>query len=321
MKKLLVGMLATMMILTGCGTGDSSSGEAKDLSEVKIGVIQLMKHDALDAAYDGFKQVVVDAGVKEDNIEYIVAGDQANCTTVADTLVNGDYDLIYAIATPAAQAVAAATDTTPIVGSAITDYESAGLTAKNITGSSDLNPVEAQFDLMMQLLPETKNIGIMYTGSEDNSIFQGNMAKEAAEARNLTYKVYTTTDKNDIQAVSAQIAADGADCVYIPTDNVLAENIDSVEAILSPAGIPVIAGEENMTAAGGFATYGLNYTNLGKLAGEQAVKILKGEATPADLDIAYLDSKDCTMVINLKVAKNCGITINKEDYPEATFVE
>ena len=138
---------------------------------------------------------------------------------------------------------------------------------------------------------------------------------------NLDYEVYTVTDSNDIQAVTNQIVSDENDVVYIPTDNTLATYMSSVEAITSQAKIPCIVGEEGMTNNGGLATYGINYENLGREAGKQALAILKGEKTAANTPIVQLDAKDCTMVINLKVAQKCDITINKEDYPEATFIE
>ena len=329
MKKLVIGMLALGLMLTGCGTGNSgSSNEAKYLSEVKIGVIQLMQHDSLDQAYEGFEEVLLAAGVQKDNIDYQVAGEQSNCDTVADTLVNGGNDLIYAIATPALQAAAAKTTDIPIVGCAVTDYESTKLVSSydapggNVTGASDLTPVAVQFDLLTQLLPDAKKVAIMYCGSEDNSRIQGDIAEAAAKDKNLEYKVYTVTDSNDIQSVTEKIISDQNDVIYIPTDNLLATYITSVEAIASPAGIPIIPGAEAMAADGGFATYGLNYKNLGKLAGEQALAILKGEKTAAETPIAYLGADDCQLIINLKVAKNCGLSTNKADYPEnATFVE
>ena len=318
-------MLAVALL---CGCSSTGGSNASDLSQKKIGVIQLMKHDALDASYEGFKDVLVAGGVNEDNIKYEIAGDVANCTTVADTLVNGGNDLIYAIATPALQAVAATTSDLPIVGCAVTDYPTTKLVASNevpggnVTGASDLNPVNEQFDLLTQLLPNAKKVAILYCGSEDNSIYQGSLATKAATDRNLTPKTYTVSDSNDIQSVVQQIIADKNDVIYIPTDNLLATYMSSVEALTSPAGIPIIAGEENMVANGGFATYGLNYYNLGKLAGEQALAILKGEKTPADTPIAFLSAEDCKMVINLKVAAACGLSADKTTYPaEATFIE
>ncbi|WP_455684213.1 ABC transporter substrate binding protein [Thomasclavelia sp.] len=329
MKKILSSLLALAMCasITGCGTGEGGSGEAKDLSNVKVGVIQLMQHDALDASYKGFKDELVKAGVKEENIDYKVAGDTSNCTTVADKLVNDGNDLIYAIATPALQATAAATTEIPIVGCAITDYESTKLVKSNdkpggnVTGASDLTPVKDQFDLMAKMLPDAKKVAIMYCGSEDNSIIQGNLAEKAAKDKGLEYKVYKVSDSNEIQAVASQIVSDNNDVVYIPTDNLLATYMSSVEAITTPAKIPCIVGEEGMVKSGGFATYGINYENLGHEAGKQALAILKGEKTAADTPIVTLGVKDCTLAINLKVAEKCGITINKEDYPDASFIE
>lgn len=329
MKKLLKSLLALaiVLVITGCGTGNQDGGEKKDLSDVKIGVIQLMQHDALDASYKGFKEELVKAGVNPDNIDYQIAGDQSNCTTVADKLVNGGNDLIYAIATPALQATAAATTEIPIIGCAVTDYESTKLVKSNdkpggnVTGASDLTPVKEQFDLMEKMLPNTKKVAIMYCGSEDNSIFQGNLAVEAAKDKGYEYKVYKVSDSNEIQAVTSQIVNDKNDVVYIPTDNLLATYISSVEAITSPAKIPCIVGEEGMVKSGGFATYGINYENLGHEAGKQALAILKGEKTAADTPIAQLKAEDCTLCINLKVAEKCGIAINKEDYPDAAFIE
>ncbi|MCD7894817.1 MAG: ABC transporter substrate-binding protein [Erysipelotrichaceae bacterium] len=327
MKKMLTGLVALGLILAGCSSTDDSSSSA-DLSSVKIGVIQYMQHDALDASYEGFKDTLVEAGVSEDNIDYQVAGgDQSNCTTIADKLVNDGNDLIYAIATPAAQAAQAATTEIPIVGAAITDYETAGLVESNdapggnVTGASDLTPVADQFDLMMELLPDTQSVAILYCGSEDNSIFQGNIAVEKAEELGLEYKVYTVSDTNDIDAVVNQIASDDHDVVYIPTDNLLATYMSSVEAITSQYQIPCIVGEEGMVSNGGLATYGISYYNCGVKAGEQALAILNGEATAAETPVEYLAAEDCTVVINLTIAEKCGITINQEDYPDATFVE
>ena len=149
-----------------------------------------------------------------------------------------------------------------------------------------------------------------------------NIVVKGAKEHNLNAKVYKVSDSNDIQAVAAQIVSDQVDVVYIPTDNLLATYMSSVEAITTPAKIPVIVGEEGMVSNGGFATYGLNYYNLGKLAGEQALKILKGEATAADTPVAYLAAQDCVLTINLKIAKALNLSTNKEDYPEgAVFIE
>ena len=327
MKKLLLSILALGLMLTGCSSTNSYK-LPESLAEAKVGVIQLMKHDALDASYQGFKDVLVAAGVKEENIRYEIAGEQANCTTVADALVNGGNHLIYAIATPALQAAAATTEMIPIVGCAVTDYEETKLVSSNeapggnITGASDLTPIKEQFDLITQLLPQAKKVAIMYCGSEDNSKLQAKIAIDAAKAKNLEYKEYKVSDSNDIQAVTQQIANDKKDVIDIPTDNLLATYMTSVESMTSPAGIPIIAGEEGMTKAGGYATYGLNYYNLGKVAGNQALAILKGEKTAANTPISYLDASNCQMIVNLKIAKKLGLSTNKADYSsDALFIE
>ena len=144
---------------------------------------------------------------------------------------------------------------------------------------------------------------------------------EAAKEKGLEYKVYKVSDSNEIQAVTSQIVNDKNDVLYIPTDNLLATYISSVEAITTPAKIPCIVGEEGMVKSGGFATYGINYENLGREAGKQALAILKGEKTAANTPVVKLDAKNCTLAINLRVAEKCGITINKEDYPDASFIE
>ena len=327
MKKLLVSMMALVLMLTGCGTGEVNTTPT-DLSEAKVGVIQLMQHTALDASYEGFKDVLVEAGVNENNIEYLVAGDVSNCSTVADKLVNSGKNLIYAIATPALQSVAAATSDIPVVGCAVTDYESTNLIQSNenpggnVTGASDLTPIKEQFDLIKELLPDAKNVAIMYCGSEDNSIIQGKIAEEAGKNLGLQTKVYTVSESSEIQSVTEKICSDNNDVIYIPTDNLLATYMSSVEAVASQYKIPVIPGEEGMCAAGGYATYGLDYYNLGKLAGQQALAILKGEATAATTPIAYLDAKDCQLVINLKTAAKCGLETDKAKYNEnAKFIE
>ena len=330
MKKLLKVLLASAMLLAaGCSSNSSTDTTTEDgsvdLANVKIGVIQLMQHVALDQAYEGFKDVLVEAGVSEDNINYQVPGDQATCSTTADTIVNGGCDLIYCIATPALQAAAAATEDIPIVGCAVTDYESTGLVASNaapggnVTGASDLTPVAAQIDLLQELLPDATKVAIMYCGSEDNSIIQGNLAVEACEAANLEYKVYTVTDTSDIQSVTEQVCADGNDVVYIPTDNLLATYMSSVEAVLSEHNIPSIVGEEGMCSEGGLATYGINYYDLGKVAGQQALAILKGEATAATTAIEYLPAEGCALKINKTVADKIGYEIDMDKYGDYVF--
>lgn len=327
MKKFILSVIALILVLMGCGTGDLNNHLPKELSDVKIGVIQSMHHSSLDESYEGFKDVLIKEGVSEDHIEYLVAGDLSNCTTVADKLVNSGNDLILALSTPAMQAAIAATSNLPIVGCAITDYELAKIVDNNqpgrhVTGVSDLTPIKDQFKMMVDLLPDVKKVGILYCGSESNSIIQGTMAVEAADELGLEFKVYTVSESNEIQTVTEKVCNDGVDVIYIPTDNLLATYMASVEGIASVYQIPIIPGAEAMVKDGGYATYGLNYYNLGQLAGEQAVAILKGEKTAADTPIGYLDVEECQLIVNLTTAKKCGLSVNKADYPSGTeFVE
>ncbi|MCF0113906.1 MAG: sugar ABC transporter substrate-binding protein, partial [Erysipelotrichaceae bacterium] len=172
--------------------------------------------------------------------------------------------------------------------------------------------------LLKELLPEATKVAVLYCSAEDNSIYQGNIALESCKANGLEATVYTVADTNDINAVANKIVADGMQAIYIPTDNLMAANMPALESITSPAGIPVIAGEEGMCKSGGYATYGLNYYELGKLAGQQAVAILKGEKTAADTPIAYLPAEGCTKLINKSVAERCGIEVVEDD-PNCTY--
>lgn len=328
MKKFLLSALVLFIILSGCGTGDLNNHLPKELEEVRIGVIQSMHHNSLDESYRGFKDELVSHGVSEDSFEYLVAGDLSNCTTVADKLVNSNHDLICAISTPALQAVAAATTNLPIVGCAITDYELSRLIESNenpnghITGASDLTPIKEQFELLTELLPDAKKVAILFCNGEENSLIQGAIAVDAAKQMNLDYKVYTVSESNEIQSVTEKICNDGNDVIYIPTDNLLATYMSSVEGIASEYQVPIIAGSNSMVEDGSYASLGLDYYKLGREAGKQALAILNGEKTAANTPIAYLTAEDCQLIVNLNTAKKCGLSLNKADYPENTkFVE
>lgn len=325
MKKSIKMVLVSAMILSGCA--GNVSLEPVDVDEAHIGVIQLMQHPALDASYQGFRDVLIEAGVKEENIDYQVAGEQANCATVADKLVNGGNHLIYAIATPALQAAAAATLDIPIVGSAVTDYESTGLIQSdkqpggNVTGVSDLTPIAHQFDLLKQLLPETHTVGIMYCSSEDNSIYQASIAKKEAARLGMSTKTYTVADSNDIQSVTTKACNDDIDALYIPTDNLLATYMSSVSAITNEHKLPVVVGEEGLCRQGGIATVAFNYEDLGRLAGEQALAILKGERRVSEMPIKRLSADQCRLIINKKAARACDIEIDETSFKDALIIE
>lgn len=288
-----------------------------------------MEHAALDRATEGFKTALSDNGyVEGKNLTFDLQnaqGDLSNCETIANKLINEGVSLIFANATPAAQAVAAKTTDIPVVITSVTDPESSGLVESNtapggnITGTSDLTPVQQQIDLLVQLLPEAETIAIMYTGSEDNSIFQAAIAKEAAEAAGLKTIEFTVTDSNSIQSV-AQSMVGKVDAVYIPTDNLLAEGMANVASVCNANNLPVIVGESGMVENGGLASYGIDYYNLGYKTGEMAVKILKG-ADPASMPIEYLPTEECELTINQTAADELGLTIPEDLLAKAVIVK
>lgn len=325
MKKLLVSMLALGLILTGCSSSNTST-KKKELSDMKIGVLQLAQHPALDKAYQGFKETLLDAGIKEDHIDFQnAAGDQSNCQTIADKLVNDQNDLIYAIATPALQAAANKTTEIPVIGAAVTNFEIAGVVKSNdkpdtnVTGASDLNPIKEQIDLIKTIVPKAKKIAVFYCNNEPNSVYQGELAVEAAKKVGLEAVIETVADSNEIQA-KAESFIGKYDAVYIPTDNLLAEYMTTVANVFNQNSLPCIVGESGMCENGGLATLSLDYYTVGVNAGKQALSILKGEAQPQNMAIAITDAKDCIYYINEKVAKQLNITIPDDLTKNATKI-
>lgn len=310
MKKFLPAILAALLVF-GVFSGCSKPADQK----LKIGVLQLVEHPALDASYQGFVDGLKAAGyVDGENIviDYHNAqGEQANCNTIASKLVNDKSDLILAIATPAAQAVANATTEIPIVITAVTDPEDAKLVdsneapGRNVTGTSDRTPCAEQMELLTKLVPDAKTVGILYCSSESNSKFQADLARAGAEKLGLTVIDFTVSNSNEIQQVVESMVGK-VDAIYTPTDNMIASGMANVTMVTNANKIPVIAGESGMLSGGALATYGLSYYDLGVLTGEQAVKILKG-AKPAELPIAYL--KNFELEINEKTVEELGIAI------------
>lgn len=313
MKKIISAALALVMVaaFSGCKK-NGASGEKK----LKIGIIQLVEHPALDKNYQGFVDGLAEAGyVNKKNIviDYQNAqGEQANCVTIAEKLVNDHDDLIFAIATPAAQAVANITKDIPVLISSVTDPESAKLVLKNtapgtnVTGTSDLTPCEAQIDLLRKIVPNATKVGLIYCSSEQNSLFQIALAKAACEKVGLKYIEGSVSNSNEIQQVVTSLCGK-VDAIYAPTDNMIAAGMATVAQVANENKIPTIVGEEGMVQSGGLATYGINYYELGKQTAKMAVKILKGEATPAEMPIEYLEK--CDLSVNEETAKTLGITI------------
>lgn len=335
MTKLLNMLVATALVIgvAGCGSNTATSAgtgtdkapnaeasvKTEDEENYKIGVIQLVEHAALDATYEGFVDGLKEAGLEEGKnitIDYQNAqGDQSNCQTIATKLVNDRNNLILSIATPAAQAVANTTKDIPILVTAVTDPADSKLVASNeapggnVTGTSDLTPVKEQINLIPQIVPEAKTVGLVYCSSEANSKFQIELAKKEAEAIGLKTIEATVSNSNEIQQVLQSLVGK-VEAIYIPTDNMLAAGMATVAQVTTPAGIPVIVGEEGMVNNGGTATYGINYYNLGKLTATQAVAILKEGKNPAEMPIEY--SSDFNLVLNKEAAEQMGITLPQE---------
>ena len=307
-KKLLALVLSIVLILVaaGCTKGN----------ELNIGIIQYAEHGALDAARDGFIEALKENGyVDGENITIDLQnaqGDQSNLSTISDRFVSNKVDLVLAIATPAAQTIAGKTTEIPILATAITDFVSAKLVNSdaapggNVSGTTDMNPIKEQIDLLVQLVPDAKTIGVLYTSSEENSILQAAIAKEAIEKLGLTYVEVTVTNSNDVQQATQSIV-DQCDAIYIPTDNVIATAMPVVHGVTSESKTPVIVGESGMVSTGGLATLGINYYDLGYQTGLMGVKILKGESKPATMPIESATGFD--FAINGTVAEEIGLEI------------
>jgi len=308
----LVLALALAMAMAGC-----TAQAAK--SNAKIGIIQYVEHVALDSARDGFIKALSDKGyVDGKNITIDLQNaqaDQSNLSTISDRFVSNKVDLVLAIATPAAQSIAGKTTTIPILATAITDFVSAKLVNSNeapggnVSGTTDMNPIKEQIDLLVKLVPNAKTVGVIYTSSEDNSILQAAIAKKAIEALGLKYIEVTVTNSNDVQQ-AAQSIVGKCDALYIPTDNVLASSMPVIHGVTLESKTPVICGESGMVVNGGLATLGINYTDLGYTTGLMAVKILKGEAKTATMPIESASGFD--FAINGTVAAEIGLTIPKD---------
>lgn len=283
----------------GEGAGQTAEG-----TTYKIGILQLVQHTALD-----------EAGIQYDLDSQNASGDQSACQTVASKFANDKKDLILAIATPAAQAVAGAVTDTPVLITAVTDPAESGLVddnqkpGGNVTGTSDLTPVKEQIDLLKQILPDAKKVGILYCSAESNSEIQAQMAREAIEAAGMTSQDFTVSSSNEIQTV-VQSMVGKVDAIYAPTDNTIAAGMTTVGMVAGDNNLPVICGESGMVDNGGLATYGIDYYQLGYMTGQQAVRILTEGASPADMPIEYLPVEKCELTVNEETAATLGIDVS-----------
>ena len=306
MKKALSVILALVLCLScfaACGKTDANTDGTGDAANTakkyKIGICQLVEHVALDAATEGFKQAIIDE-LGADAVAFDVQNGQNDpniCSTIANQFVSNKVDLIMANATPALQAAAAATGEIPILGTSVTEYGVAleikdfnGTVGGNISGTSDLAPLDKQAEMITAWCPNAKTVGLLYCSKEANSQYQVDVVKAELEKKNITVKMYPFTDSNDLAQICTT-AADNCDAIYVPTDNTVAENTGIIDNICEPKKIPVIAGEEGICSGCGIATLSISYYDLGYTTGKMAVKILKGEAKIAEMPIEYADKQ------------------------------
>lgn len=310
MKKLVAlgtAIVLALGTLTGCG---SAAGNGN----YTVGICQLVQHDALDAATQGFKDALTEEfGDKIKFDEQNAQGDSNTCSTIVNNFVSSNVNLILANATPALQSAAAATKDIPILGTSVTEYGVAlgiegfsGTVGGNISGTSDLAPLDGQADMVKELFPDAKTVGLLYCSAEANSQYQVDTIKTFLEERGYTCEYYAFSDSNDLSAVTTTAASE-CDVIYVPTDNTVASNAEIINNICLPAGVPVVAGEEGICSGCGVATLSISYYDLGVATGKMAAKILKGEAKVSEMPIEY--APNFTKKYNKEICDKLGITV------------
>ncbi len=316
MKKLISLVLAAVMALSlvACGSGSKDKDTDTGDKTYKVGVVQLVQHEALDAATKGFTDALKEA--LGDKVEVEVknaSGDSNNCSTIVNGFISDKVDLIMANATPALQAAASATSTIPILGTSVTDYATAleiadwtGTVGGNISGTSDLAPLDKQAAMLQELFPNAKKVGMLFCSSEPNSKYQVDEVTKLLSAAGITCTEYTFTDSNDVSSVT-QKACDDSDVLYIPTDNTAASNTEAIANVVLAAGTPVIAGEAGICRGCGAATLSIDYYELGKITGQMAAKILTGEADISTMPVEFAPT--ATKQANMANCEKLGITV------------
>lgn len=336
-KKVISVLTAALMMATLSACGSNGNGSSSTTSQgssassgsgdkvYHIGICQLREHEALDAATKGFQDALKEK-LGEGNVEFDLQnaqGEATNCSTICNGFVTNNVDLIMANATGALQAAVTATNTIPVLGTSVTDYATAlnlsdweGHTGTNVSGTSDLAPIGQQEDMILEILPDVKMVGIAYCSSEPNSSYQAGLMKKALEEDNIEYKEYTAADSNEIQSV-VTTACDECDALYIPTDNTFASSVETIKNVVVPAGIPLFAGEAGLCAAG-VATLSISYYDIGKQTGEMAYDILVNGKDAGTMDIQT--APNVTKQYNKEICDTLNITI-PEGYEELAVQE
>ncbi|WP_125580669.1 ABC transporter substrate-binding protein [Levilactobacillus cerevisiae] len=323
MKKLLASSLALVslgLLLAGCSSSTASSSK----SSLNVGILQVVQHGSLDEARQGFKaglKAELKAHGKSTKVTYHylnAQGDQSNLNTMSQQLVQQKNDLLVGIATPAAQALAKKTTTTPTLVTAVTDLKAAGLVKSdskpqtNVSGTSDLTPVGLQLKLLASMTKGNKPLGIMYNSSEENSVLQVNLAKAYAKKHNLKLKIVSATSTNDVASVLAGLTGKVSG-LYLPTDNLMASAMKTIGAKAKAAKLPVVTGSIEMAEDGGTATYGINYYDLGKQTGKMAYDVLENNKKPQNM--AVQTSKKLHLYVNKANVKAIGLQASQIKEP------
>ncbi|TCS82442.1 ABC transporter substrate-binding protein [Tepidibacillus fermentans] len=318
---LILALMISILSLVACSTSSTDTKDSKTSTEKQktIGIVQIVEHPSLDASRQGFIDALKANGYedgKQIKLDYQNAqGQVQNLTTISQKFVNDKVDLIFAIATPSAQAAAQQTKDIPILITAVTDPVTAGVVKSmdkpgtNVTGTTDMNPVKDQLALVKEVKPSAKKVGIIYNTGEANSEVQIKIAKEVAPELGLNLELIGITNSSEVKQAADALAAK-VDAIYVPTDNTVVSALDSVLKVAEQTKIPVVVGEGDSVKKGGLITYGLDYYKLGYQTGEMAVKILKGEAKPQDMPIET--QKDMKLIINKKAAKSMGVELSEE---------
>lgn len=333
--KIMSAAMSSIMVLSLAACGGSDAGttaaqdtmkaaasEAKESSDAQaagetytVGICQLVQHDALDAATEGFKDAITEA-LGADAVtfdEQNAQGDSNTCSTIINSFVSNDVDLILANATAALQAAQAGTSEIPVLGTSVTEYGVAlgiddfnGTVGGNISGTSDLAPLDEQAAMLNELFPDAKTVGLLYCSAEANSQYQVDTVKAALEELGYTCEYYAFSDSNDLSTIATN-AASSCDVIYVPTDNTAASNTEIINNICQPAGVPIIAGEEGICRSCGVATLSISYYDLGVATGKMAVKILTGESNVSEMPIEY--APQFTKKYNPAACEALGITV------------
>lgn len=326
--RVATGIAAAITIaLTGCAQAAAPSAQSTDAQSspaqraYKIGITQIVAHPSLDAAREGFKKALADAGLEVTYDEQNAQGDQATATNIANKFNAGELDLILAIATPTAQASAQVITSKPLLFTAVTDpvaaqlVDSADAPGGNVTGTSDMNPVAEQIALVKRVAPDAKTVGVIYSSGEVNSEVQVKVAREAAAAQGLTLVEKTVTNTGEVQQAASAL---DVDAIYVPTDNNVVAGLEAVIQVAESRKIPLVAGEGDSVAKGALVTYGIDYTKLGYQTGEMAVRILTQGADPATMPVET--QQELTLVVNSDAASRMGVELPADLLADAEVV-